>query len=91
MGNISRFVTFNHDTSRRITVYVKFWQGTHGHTRSTANFIVIIIIIYIIFKEGYTFSFKPAYQVALFNNIYNIDSNIYNIIQIKAMVIFRMD
>ena len=51
----------------------------------------IIIIIYIIFKEGYTFLvLKPAYQVALFNNIYNIDSNIYNIIQIKAMVIFRM-
>ena len=84
MGNISRFVTFNHDTSRRITVYVKFWQGAHGHTRSTYNFI--IIIIYIIFKEGYTLTLKPAYQVALFNNIYNIDSNIYNIIQIKAMV-----
>ena len=44
----------------------------------------IIIIIYIIFKEGYTFvALKPAYQVALFNNIYNIDSNIYNIMQIK--------
>ena len=33
---------------------------------------------------------KPGYQVALFNNIYNIDSNIYNIIQIKAIVIFRI-
>ena len=57
-GDISRFVTFNHDTSRRITVYVKFWQGAHGHTRSTYNFI--IIIIYIIFKAGYTFSFKAS-------------------------------
>ena len=50
----------------------------------------LVIIIYIIFKEGYTFSFKSVYHVALFNNINNIDSNIYNIIQIKAMVIFRM-
>ena len=34
---------------------------------------------------------KQVYQVALFNNIYSIDSNIYkHVIQIKAMVIFRM-
>ena len=26
-GNITRFVTFNHDSSRRIRVYVKFYYG----------------------------------------------------------------
>ena len=53
--------------------------------------IIFLFLCLIYFSKRVTLlALKPVYQVALFNNIYNIDSNIYNIIQIKAMVIFGM-
>ena len=53
--------------------------------------IIFLLLLFIKYSKRVTLlALKPIYQVALFNNIYNIDSNIYNIIQIKAMVIFRM-
>ena len=53
--------------------------------------ILLLLLLSILFSKRVTLlSLKPVYQVALFNNIDIIDSNIYNIIQIKAMVIYRM-
>ena len=53
--------------------------------------IILSLLFFILYSKRVTLlALKPAYQVAIFNNIYNIDSNIYNIIQIKATVIFRM-
>ena len=53
--------------------------------------VLIILLLFIQYSKRVTFlALKPVYQVARFNNIYDIDSNIYNIIQRKAMVIFRM-
>ena len=53
--------------------------------------IILLLLLFIQYSKRVTLlALKPVYQVALFNNIYNIDSNIYNIIQIKAMVLFRM-
>ena len=53
--------------------------------------ILLLLLLLILYSKRVTLlALKPAYQVALFNNIYNTDLNIYNIIQIKAMVIFRM-
>ena len=53
--------------------------------------LLLLLLLFIYYSKRVTLlAFKPVYQVALFNIIYNIDSNIYNIIQIKAMVMFRM-
>ena len=53
--------------------------------------IILLLLLFILYSKRVTILvLKPVYQVALFNNIYNIDSNIYNNIQIKSIVIFRM-
>ena len=60
-------------------------------TQEVLIILLSLLILFILYSKSVTLlALKPVYQVALFNNIYNIDSNIYNIIQIKAMVIFRM-
>ena len=59
-------------------------------TQEVLIILLLLLFIYNIQRGLHFLAFKPSYQVAFFNNIYNIDSNIYNIIQIKAMVILRM-
>ena len=60
-------------------------------TQEVLIILLLLLLLFILYSRRATLlALKPVYQVALFNNIYNIDSNIYNIIQIKAMVIFRM-
>ena len=58
-------------------------------TQEVLIFLLLLLVI-LYSKRVKLLALKPVYQVALFNKIYNIDLNIYNIIQIKQMIIFRM-
>ena len=51
--------------------------------------IILLLLLFIKYSQRVTLlALKPVYQVALLNSIYNIDSNIYNIIQIKVIWLY---
>ena len=58
----------------------------HYYKNMIFIYLFIYLFIYTIFREGYTFSYKPVYQVALYKQLIKHNTTIYKLyIKYKIM------